>query len=470
MNRRTAAIVIVVTAAVLVIVGAIANASGGVPSDDVATVDKVGSIPIEGPDGFKHWYVIVNKSTQAQAGAKSKPKAPPKPNTPQGQQLTQQVMQFLISTSWLKGEAKERGIDVSDAEVERQFEQTKKQSFPKEAAYKKFLKQSGQSQQDVLSRVELEVLSNKIRDRITKSGGKVSDEEIEDYYNENKSQFSQPEQRDIQQIVIKGTDDKSKAKAGEALKALQDGESFASVVKQYSTDAASKANGGKLQGVTKGTQDPALDSAVFSAVKGKLVGPVKTAQGYVVFKVTRVQKGNQQSLEQSKSGIKQLLVSQKQQENLNTFQTTFKNTWRARTECADGYAQANTPYAVTDCGNVNPNAVQQPTTPTPPTAPGQQKPVPGSSGQNPPALDNPAGAGGATSNLVGSGTGGPVLQPASPAAATPSPLGGAAGAAPNSIPLALGGAPKNGAQAPAGGLPPGLPGGGGAAPAPPPSQ
>ena len=77
--------------------------------------------------------------------------------------LRDQVMQLLISFEWIQGEAEEMGIKVSDAEVRKEFDRQKKASFPKDTDYKKFLKDSGQSEEDILLRVKLDTLSTKIR-------------------------------------------------------------------------------------------------------------------------------------------------------------------------------------------------------------------------------------------------------------------------------------------------------------------
>ena len=238
-------------------------------------------------------------------------------------------MQFLVSAKWIEGEAKERGVSATPAEVERQFEQTKDQSFPNEKAYQRFLKTSGQTEEDLLFRVRLDVLSNKIRQQVTEDSQNVSDSEIEKYYNDNEQQFSQPERRDLEVILTK-----NQAKALEAKQAVEGGEKWSAVAKDLSVDPASKEQGGKLLGVSKGQQDPKFDAAVFAAVQNKIAGPVKTDAGYYVFRVTKVTKATKQSLEQSKQGIQQLLVSQKQQKELDQFSTNFRNDWRARTDCA----------------------------------------------------------------------------------------------------------------------------------------
>ena len=75
-------------------------------------------------------------------------------------------MRFLVSAKWIEGEASRRRISPTEAEIMAAFRQAKDESFPTEKAYQRFLKRSGQTQQDVLYRVKLDVLSNKIRDDV----------------------------------------------------------------------------------------------------------------------------------------------------------------------------------------------------------------------------------------------------------------------------------------------------------------
>src|SRR5918997_5542708 len=126
------------------------------------------------------------------------------------------------------------GIKVTDAEVKKSFDQQKKQSFPKEADYKKFLKDYGQTEEDVKQRVRLDLLSNKIRDKVIKGKDKVSDAQIKDFYDKNKERFAQPERRDLRIVLTK-----TRARADQAKAALEDGQSWKTVAKEYSIDEAS---------------------------------------------------------------------------------------------------------------------------------------------------------------------------------------------------------------------------------------
>jgi foldase protein PrsA len=353
---------------------------GGIPGNAVADVD---GNSIE-KTAFEHWMGVLAKSggqkptatppqpPDYKACVADKRKTTPKPAKGQPkvtdtalktqckkdyEALRTQALQLLISVQWIQGEADQMGVKVTDAEVKKSFDQQKKQAFPKAPDYAKFLKNSGQTQADIDQQVRLELLRNKIIKKATAGSDKVSDAQIKKFYDTNKTRFAQPERRDLRIVLTK-----TKAKAAEANKALDGGESFAKVAKRLSIDQASKSQGGKLPGVAKGQQEKALDTAIFNAKKGKLVGPVKTQFGYYVLEVTKVTAASQQTLQQATATIKQTLASQNQQKALTRFANGYQKRWRAKTECRDGF---KTP----ECKN-GPKP-----TPTPTAAPGQQAPA-----------------------------------------------------------------------------------------------
>ncbi|HVL96868.1 MAG TPA: peptidyl-prolyl cis-trans isomerase [Solirubrobacteraceae bacterium] len=367
---------------------------GGVPGNAVATVD---GDPIEKSE-FDHWMTIAAKSGGQQATQIPQPpefkncvdnkrKTLPKPAKGQPkttdaqlkqqckqeyEQLRNQVLQLLISLQWIDKEAEELEIKVTDAEVQKQFDTQKKASFPKDADFQKFLTDSGQTVADIKRRVRADLLSQKIREKVTKGKDKVTDAQIKKYYDENKQRFAQPERRDLLVVLTK-----TKARADQARSALADGQAWAKVAKRYSIDQASKAQGGKLAAVAKGQQEKALDDAVFAADRNELTGPVKTQFGYYVFKVTKVTEASQQSLDEAKTTIKQLLASQQQQKALDAFVKEFRSKWKDETECREG-------YVIQDCSNA-----PKPK-PSPTAAPGAVPQTP----QTPPA--GATGAGGQT--------------------------------------------------------------------------
>jgi foldase protein PrsA len=285
--------------------------------------------------------------------------------------LKREVMLFLIQAEWVEQEAEEQGVEVSDEAVRKSFEDQKKQAFPTDKAYNEFIKTSGMTEEDILFRVKLNELQQKLTQKVTEDATKVTDEDIQEYYDKNKRRFAQPERRDLRVVLTK-----TEAKADQARNALDDGDSWKSVVNQYSIDEASKAQGGLLPAVAKGQQDKALDDAVFQAQKGELEGPVKTQFGWYVFEVTKITPASQQSLDQSKDTIRNLLRSERQQKALDEFVKDFRDDYREQTECADDYRieECSNAPKEQDTGPVsggNPGGAQPAPTPTPQPAPEQ---------------------------------------------------------------------------------------------------
>jgi foldase protein PrsA len=271
--------------------------------------------------------------------------------------LKNQVLEFLIRSTWLDNEAGKQNVKVADSEVKKQIDQAKKQAFQKPGDFEKFLQRSGLTEADVFFQQRGQLLEQKLTQKVTKGKNAVTDQQISQYYEKNKAKFAQPERRDLRLVLTK-----DQARAQQAKQALDGGQSWSAVAKKYSIDQASKSQGGKLAGVAKGQQEKALDSAIFQAPKGKMVGPIKTQFGWYVLEVTKVTAGKQQSLEQSKASIKQILASENQRKALDTFGKDYRKRWKDQTQCRKG-------FETQDCKN-GPKATTATTgaTTAPPTA------------------------------------------------------------------------------------------------------
>jgi foldase protein PrsA len=228
---------------------------------------------------------------------------------------------------------------------------------------------------DVLFRVKLNELQQRLTQDATQDAKKVSDEDISAYYDKNKKRFAQPERRDLRVVLTK-----TQAKAEQAKKELQSGQPFKKVVKKYSIDEASKSQAGLLPAVSEGQQEKDFDAAIFAAQKNKLEGPVKTQFGWYVFKVEKITKASQQTLDESKDTIKNLLRSTRQQKALDSFVKQFRKDYKDETNCADDYRVVeckNAPKNESDTGPAsggNPGGqTQQPQQPAQP-APTQTSP------------------------------------------------------------------------------------------------
>jgi foldase protein PrsA len=329
----------------------------GVPSNAVATVD---GDPITRAD-YERWLAINARQSASASGGEPVIPDPPSyarciatlrrqaarargqraPSETQlrsqcrtlDTQLSQQTMALLIQSDWIEREAKELGVEVTDAEIERALRETRRQSFPDDRAYERFLRESGMTEDDIRFRLRIQELSTKITEQIQRSAGEVTDAEITAYYNRNREQFAVPERRDLEIILTR-----TRAQAEEAKRAIESGGmSWAEAARDFSTDAVSRGNGGRLAGVARGQQDRALDTAAFNARRGVIVGPVRGQFGWYIVRVTGITPAKQNTLEQSRAQIRELLEQQGGSEKLNTFAREFQERWTEATECRRGF-------------------------------------------------------------------------------------------------------------------------------------
>jgi hypothetical protein len=191
----------------------VAACGNEVPPNSVAQVDDD---PITKRE-FDHWTATVAKSQAQQqpgvpvatpdpptfqrciAAKQSQPAPPgtPKPNAEQSRtqcqrdydQLKRQVLQFLINARWIQDEADERDVDVPDEVVRKNFDDQKRQAFPDDRMYRQFLAQSGQTEEDILFRLKLDLLVNEVQKKIVQGRGQVTDEQVRAYYDKNRPQF-----------------------------------------------------------------------------------------------------------------------------------------------------------------------------------------------------------------------------------------------------------------------------------------
>lgn len=89
-----------------------------------------------------------------------------------------EALGFLITSSWVLGEAATRHLNVSEAEVSSRLAALEKRSFPKQGELQSFLKKSGETIGDLRTRVRLELLigliKGEVRAKATKGQGSAA--------------------------------------------------------------------------------------------------------------------------------------------------------------------------------------------------------------------------------------------------------------------------------------------------------
>jgi peptidyl-prolyl cis-trans isomerase C len=137
---------------------------------------------------------------------------------------------------------------------------------------------------------------------------KISDADLQKFYDQNKDKFKSGEQVRASHILVK---DEGAAK--EILAEIKKGGNFEELAKKHSIDAAG-AKGGDLGWFGQGSMIPEFENVAFAMKEGEISGVVKTKFGYHIIKLTGKRPAGTRSFEESKELIKSKLLPEKQQE------------------------------------------------------------------------------------------------------------------------------------------------------------
>jgi peptidyl-prolyl cis-trans isomerase C len=149
-----------------------------------------------------------------------------------------------------------------------------------------------------------------------------SDDEIREYFIQNKDKIVIRELRKVQMVVLK-----TKEEAAAVKQKITTGEiTFFQAASDYSIDPNAKMNLGELGWVPQGTGFAELDKVTFALNPNEIGGPVKSPAGWHLVQVQDVRDGNFQDIDDRETWKKtrRLLIHEKENNYvINLRKTTF---------------------------------------------------------------------------------------------------------------------------------------------------
>jgi parvulin-like peptidyl-prolyl isomerase len=265
----------------------------------------------------------------------------PKPGSVEYEQLKGQAVTFLIQRAEFEQEAENLGVEITDEKVDKRIEQLKKQFYGgSDERYQKTLEEQGLTEEQAKGEVRAQLISEELFKKVTEDVD-VSQEEIRAYYNSHKSQYEQPESRDVRHILVQ-----KKALADQLYSQLKSGGNFAALAKRYSKDPGSASNGGKLT-VSKGQTVPEFDKTTFELNTNEISRPVKTQYGYHIIQALSDVKPSQKTpLSKVDDSIKQQLEQQQKNDTMTKWvEDTKKDYCKSKIKYQVGYQPNPDPCA-----------------------------------------------------------------------------------------------------------------------------
>ena len=217
------------------------------------------------------------------------------------------ILSALVDEMLLVQRAKEYGFTEDlDLEANSYLEDLMKQNnIPNIDALKQEMARSGVSYDDYMENLKRQILVSRVKGAIIRQKIKVMSSEVDQYYKDHIADFTQPEQVELEEIVLY-TKDRDKAEVQRRIQTayseLQAGQKFEDLAKSFS-EGATAAQGGNI-GLFP---IPALSATISAAIKplqpGQVTGILEADFGYQIIRLVRRVEPVQQPLEDVRKDI-----------------------------------------------------------------------------------------------------------------------------------------------------------------------
>jgi foldase protein PrsA len=245
----------------------------------------------------------------------------------------QRVLDRLITNEWIVGAAEELGVRLSNAVVERSVDELKRTQYPSIASYRASLRETHQTEGDLLFQTRIRLLSEAIRARLKEKVGVFTPARVAAYYRAHLGLYTEPETRDLHIVRTETLHDALKAR-----REIASGKSFAKVVADLHVAQPIYSKNGFVHELKPHaySQRP-LNDAIFSAEPGKLSRPIQITLGYYVFELTKVHPPHVKPLSAVRAMIEKEVPASMQQHALASFVAQWRRHWSAQTVCSPGF-------------------------------------------------------------------------------------------------------------------------------------
>jgi peptidyl-prolyl cis-trans isomerase C len=219
-------------------------------------------------------------------------------------QMERAFLAQLIDRELALSEADRLGIVITTSELEAAIAETRSE-YP-QGSFETALRERNTNLKEWSEALRRNLLMEKIIAQTVYDKISVSDEEIQTYFEQNRTEFDRPDQVRARQIVVADEEEGKKV-----LGLLRQGEPFAEIARKYSMSPDAE-EGGDLGFFGRGEMPAEFDAVVFKLTPGRLSDLIKSEYGYHVFLVEEKREAHQLSPEEARPAILQHLTNVKQ--------------------------------------------------------------------------------------------------------------------------------------------------------------
>ncbi len=226
------------------------------------------------------------------------------------EELKQNIIDQISSMKVLYQEAKEENLLPTQYELKEHIQKVE-DSINNDEKYKAKLEELGIDDHFIEEQQKLNLAIDMHRENFYKNE-KISDEEIETYYEENKDDLLSYDLRLSQIFITKAnkTSTEAKNEIEVILDKIKNGEDFEDIAKEFSEDKNSSIKSGDLGFVSEGNVPSYLTGNYEMLEVGQISDIISSDYGYHIVKICdKIEKIT--SLEESKNTIEQIFIKER---------------------------------------------------------------------------------------------------------------------------------------------------------------
>ena len=230
--------------------------------------------------------------------------------------LRQDVLNRMIDQKLTDQESQRLGVVVDESEVDERIDQIMGAQSISEEDLEKALQDQGYTQEEYRHRIKEQMLRMQLINLEVKSKIAITEEEIEDYYDQHKEGYQEQGRYHLRTILVRVSSSATAEESGEALKrieaaveAFEAGVEFEGLAQRYSDDITAK-EGGDLGLFQIDELSREFRETVRGMKEGEISPIIETPQGYQIVMLEQITHEEGKSLEEAKLQIQDKLYNE----------------------------------------------------------------------------------------------------------------------------------------------------------------
>ncbi|HXR38797.1 MAG TPA: peptidylprolyl isomerase [Terracidiphilus sp.] len=255
------------------------------------------------------------------------------------------LLRDLIDRQLWLSKGKDLGINGETELIKRLDEIRKQYNLETLEDLEKAAKEQGVSFEDFKANIRNGIITQEVMRQEVGRRVQFTQGEVQRYFEQHKQEYAKPESVDLSEILVStgaDPDDAAKVAAGKAkaddIEAkLHAGGDFSQLAKSFS-DGTTASEGGAFGTFHKGELAKVFEDATFALKSGQYTDPIRTKQGYIIFKVDQHVPGGVPAFKDVEQDVEQSFYESRMAPAMRDYLTQMRE--EAYIDIKPGYADS----------------------------------------------------------------------------------------------------------------------------------